>query len=106
MARAKAKTKERKTNDWPWAVLALYVGILIAYLPILAGVAGPISGFQPDTFFAIVIAPISLVCLLCGALAVFLTPRPSMLALIGVLVLLLQVLAQLIWVVFVAFASG
>ena len=103
MARAKAKTKQRTTNDWPWAVLGLYFGLLLAYLPILCGALGPVSSFQPDTFFAIVIAPISLVCLLCGALAVFVTPRPSMLGLIGIVLLLLQVLAQLIWVVVKAF---
>ena len=103
---ARAKTKERKTNDWPLAVLALYIGILIAYLPILFGLAGPISSFHPDTFFVIALAPISLVCLLCGALAVFLTPKPSVLALVGILLLLLQVLAQLIWLLVVAFMGS
>jgi hypothetical protein len=100
---AKAKTKERKTNDWPLAVLALYIGILIAYLPILCGALGPISSFHPDTFFAVVIAPVSLVCLLCGALAIFVTPKPSVIALVGIVLILLQVLAQLIWVVVAAY---
>ncbi len=101
-----AKTVEKKTNDWPMAVLGLYLALVVAYLPVLCGALGPISAFEPGVFFAVVVAPVSLVCLVCGALGLFVLPRPSLLVMIGVIVVLVQVVVQLIWVAIKATATG
>lgn len=101
-----AKVAEKKTNDWPIAVLGLYVALIVAYLPILCGALGPIGEFEPGVFFAIVVAPVSLVCLVCGFLGLFVMPRPSMVVMILVIVVLVQVLAQLIWVAIEVLRAG
>jgi hypothetical protein len=96
-----AKGKKR-INDWSLGVPALFIAVLIAYLPILFGMGGQLSSFQPDIFFAIVVVPVSLACLLCGLLALLTSPRPSLLVTIGLAVLLLLVFVQLCWVVIAA----
>jgi hypothetical protein len=97
--KSKAKAEKNSKNVWPWAVVCLFAAVLVAYLPVLFGMAGPLGSFKPDVFFAVVLAPVSLVCLLCGALAIFTKPRPAMLPLIGVIVLLVLVLGQFVWVI-------
>ena len=100
-----AKGKKR-LNDWALGVLALSFAVLTPYLPVLFGMGGPLSSFQPNFFFAVVVAPVSLACLLCGLLALLTSPRPPLLVMIGLLLLLLIVFAQLCWVVIAAFMGG
>lgn len=106
MAHDTASRRKKRVNDWALGVLALFFAVVVAYLPVLSGMGGPLSSFQPDFFFAVIVAPVSLACLLCGLLALLTAPRPPLLAMIGLLLLLLIVFAQLCWVVIAAVMSG
>jgi hypothetical protein len=97
---------KRRVNDWSLGVLALFFAVLVPYLPVLFGMGGPVSSFEPDFFFAVIVAPVSLACLLCGLLALLTSPRPTLLAMIGLLLLLVIVFAQLCWVVIAAIMTG
>ena len=106
MAKDTPSKGKKRVNDWSFGVLALFFAVLVAYLPVLFGMGGPVSSFQPGFFFAVAVAPVSLACLLCGLLALLTAPRPPLLAMIGLILLLLIVFGQLCWVVFAAATGG
>jgi hypothetical protein len=106
MAQNTPSKGKKRVNDWSLGVLALFFAVAVPYFPLLFGMGGPLSSFQPDFFFAVIVAPVSLACLLCGLLALLTAPRPPLIAMIGLLLLLVIVFAQLCWVVIAAVMAG